>query len=53
MASRFDLEVDDLAINGFVSGIGNFDRNDPPPGVKEAVELLKLKARYEPMKEAP
>lgn len=53
MAARFDLEVDDLAINGFVSGIGNFDKNSPPPGVKDTLELLKIKARYEPMQETP
>lgn len=53
MALWFERTVDRLATEGFVSGIGNFDRNDPPPGVKEAVELLKTRARYEPMKETP
>lgn len=60
MVVLFDEIVDDLAYGrdnaGFVSGIGNFERDDPEyplERVAAAVAVLKSRARYEPGRETP
>ncbi len=48
MVEEFDRLVDKLASEGFVAGIGNFEKDSPPPNLAEAVADLKARARIEP-----
>lgn len=52
MAARFDEVADSLARDGFVYGIGNFDRKAPPAGLGDALAGIKARARVEPLEVA-
>lgn len=45
MARRFDEIVDEQAKQGWVYGLGNFDRETPPANLQEHVNDLKRQAR--------
>jgi hypothetical protein len=45
MCDQFDRQVDILAAQGFVAGIGNFDVAAPPANITSAVLELKERAR--------